>query len=152
MNDAGGFPVGVEGGESRGALLLLPFKDVIFPFPYQGVQSWPKLGRHGQKSSHFCGLFLCVLLLKTKSQLGLAYSAARISPSMSNSPFVLGSPLPLLHLFQERREVHPRKYYSWFNIFLHDVQKKTSWKLNRRQYNFNTCMILLCLHVRDLMP
>lgn len=114
------------------------FKNIIFPFPYQGVQSWPQLGRHGQKSSHFCGLFFCVLLLKTKSRLGLAYSVAWILPSMSDSPFVLGSPLPLLHLFREWREVHPKKYYSQFNIFLHDVPKKnkkreTSWKLNRRR-------------------
>lgn len=32
-----------------------------------------------------------------------------VNSTFNDSPFLLGSPLPLLHLFQEEREVHPRK-------------------------------------------
>lgn len=61
------------------------------------------------KNYNFYDVFICVLFQKANSQLRSTHSAVWIPPLMSDSPFVRGSPLPLLHLFREEREEHPRK-------------------------------------------
>lgn len=78
----------------------------LFCFPASGSSELAKPTH--QKNYHSSDLFICVLFQKANSQL-YSLKVEWILPLTSDSPFVLGSPLPLLHLFQEEREVHPRK-------------------------------------------
>lgn len=78
-----------------------------FSFPASGSSELAK--PIDLKNYNFHDFFICVLFQKANSQLRSTRSAEWILPVMSDSPFVLGSPLPLLHLFREEREEHPEE-------------------------------------------
>lgn len=78
-----------------------------FCFPASGSSELAK--PTDVKNYNFYDLFISVLFQKANSQLRSTHSVEWILPLISDSPFVPGSPLPLLHLFQEEREVYPRK-------------------------------------------
>lgn len=85
----------------------IPISKWPFRFPASGTSELAK--PTDLKNYNFYSLFICVLFQKANSQLRSPHAAEWIVPLISDSPFVPGSLLPFLHLFQEQREVHPRK-------------------------------------------
>lgn len=118
LRDAWGFPVMVQAhlwfpwGPSLTTITKWPFR-----FPISGsseMMGWRTILSIVCKS----------VFHSWTSQLGFTHSAWWILSLVSDLPFVLGSPLPPLHLFQERREVRPRKHYKSVQHLLSLCAKK----------------------------